>query len=141
MLPCQHSPRKKRFMGFIEYSSSAAVIRTIFTDLFGKILILPNFKKAKILIYQCFPPLASLFTVPNGLIAISAPHRYSALESIKRPISYAVRDNFKLSRIYADRGLIHVAAVLRLLKSKYRDRCRLWIVVRLLQKPIFPVGY
>ena len=128
-------------MGFIEYSSSAALIRTIFTDLFGKILILPNFQKVKILIYQCFPPFSSLFTAANGQIAISAPHRYAALESIERPISYAIRDNFKLSRVDVDRGLIHVAAVLRLLKSKYRDRCRLWIVVRLLQKPILPVGY
>ena len=74
------TPNKKRFTGFIEYSPGAALIRAIFTDLFGKILILPNSKKAKILIYQCFPPFASLFTAANGQIAISAPHRYAALE-------------------------------------------------------------
>ena len=135
------TPNKKRFTGFIEYSPGAALIRTIFTDLFGKILILPNLQKAKILIYQCFPPFASLFTASNGLIAIAAPHRYAATESIKRPITDAVRNDFQLFCIYVDRGLIHVAAILRLLKSKYRDRCRLWIVVRLLQKPILPVGY
>ena len=137
----QSSSAKTKFAIFIEHSPRIAVIGTIFTDLFGKILILPNFQKAKILIYQCFPPFASLFTAANGQIAISAPHRYAALASIKSPIADAIRNDFQLFRIHADRWLIHVAAILRLLKSKYRDRCRLWIVVRLLQKPILPVGY
>ena len=137
----RYTQSQSQFAIFIEYSPHSAVIRTIFTDLFGKILILPNSKKAKILIYQCFPPFESLFTAANSLIAISAPHRYAALESIKSAIADAVRNDFQFFRIYADRGLIHVAAILRLLKSKYRDRCRLWIVVRLLQKPILPVGY
>ena len=124
-------------MVFIEYSSSAALIRTIFTDLFGKILILPNFQKAKILIYQCFSPFASLFTAANGLIAIAAPHRYAALELIESAIADAVRDNFQLSRVDVDRGLIHVAAIMRLLQCENRHarkfgvfRCGLLIPVR-----------
>ena len=117
-MPRQHPPHKKQFIGFIEYSSGAALIRAIFGHLFGKILILPNFKKAKILIYQCFPPFASLFTAANCLIAISAPHRYAALESIKSPIADAIRNDFQLFCIYANRGLIHKSAVVRLLQRK-----------------------
>ena len=120
LLPRQHPPHKKRFKEFIEYSPIAALIRAIFGHLFGKILILPNFQKAKILIYQCFPPFASLFTASNGQIAISTPHRYAALESIKSAIADAIRDNFQLSRIYANRWLIHKSAVVRLLQCKNR---------------------